>query len=179
MPSNHLVLCHPFLLLPSIFPSIGFFSSESVLCFRWPKYWSFSFSISLSNGYSELVSFRIDWLDFLQSKGLSRVFSSTTLQKHQFFDSQLFLSSISLKRQLYVSVYLCPFMRLRTKESIPVAYVKQAPSSSFPPVWNLSPGAQPQEDDPSVFMFKLNSKRRINVPAFLRSLKDTMDFLLI
>ena len=62
MPSNHLILYHPLLLLPSIFPSIRVFSSESVLRIRWPKYWSFSFSISLSNEYSGLISFRIDWL---------------------------------------------------------------------------------------------------------------------
>ena len=65
MPSNHLILCHPFLLPPSIFPSIRVFSSEYVLCIRWPKYWSFSFSISPSNEYSGLISFRIDRLDLL------------------------------------------------------------------------------------------------------------------
>ena len=64
MPSNHLILCHP-LLLPSIFPSIRIISDESALCIRWPKYWSFSFSISPSNEYSELISFKFDWLDFL------------------------------------------------------------------------------------------------------------------
>ena len=69
MPSNHLILCHPLLLLPSIFPSIRVFSSESVLCLRWPKYWSFSFSISPSNEYSGLISFRIDWLDLLAVQG--------------------------------------------------------------------------------------------------------------
>ena len=67
MPSNHLILCHPLLLLPSIFPSIGVFSSESVLRIRWPKYWSFSFSISPSNEYSGLISFGMDWLDLLCS----------------------------------------------------------------------------------------------------------------
>ena len=65
MPSNHLILCHPLLFLPSIFPSIRVISSESVLCIWWPKYWSFSFSISPSNENSALISFRIDWLDFL------------------------------------------------------------------------------------------------------------------
>ena len=64
-PSNHLILCHPLLLLPSIFPSIKVFSSESVLCIRWPNNWSFSFNISPSNEYSGLTSFRIDWLDLL------------------------------------------------------------------------------------------------------------------
>ena len=69
MPSNHLILCHPLLLLPSIFPSIKIFSNESVLRIKWPKYWSFSFSISPSNEYSGLISFRIDWFDLLAVQG--------------------------------------------------------------------------------------------------------------
>ena len=92
IPSNHLILCCLLLLLPSMFPSIRVFSSESVLCIRWPKYWSFSFSISPSNEYSGLISFSMDWL---QSKGLSRVFSSTTVQKHQFSGAQPSLWSSS------------------------------------------------------------------------------------
>ena len=91
MLSNHLILCHPLLPLPSIFPSIRVFSSESVLCIRWPKYWSFSFNISPSNEHSGLISFRMDWLDLLAVQGLSRVFSDTTVQKHQFFSTQLSL----------------------------------------------------------------------------------------
>ena len=87
MPSNHLILCRPLLLLPSIFPSIRVFSKESALRIRWSKYWSFS--ISPSNEYSGLIAFRISMtvLISLQSKGLSRVFSNTTVQKHQFFFS--------------------------------------------------------------------------------------------
>ena len=69
MPSNHLILCHPLLLLPSIFPSIRVFSNKSVLHIRWPKYWSFSFSISPCNEYSGLISFRMDWLDLLAVQG--------------------------------------------------------------------------------------------------------------
>ena len=69
MPSNYLILCHPLLLLPSIFPNIKVFSNESVLCIRWPKYWSFSFSISPSNEYSGLISFRTDWLNLLEVQG--------------------------------------------------------------------------------------------------------------
>ena len=83
MPSNHLILSCPLLLLPSIFPSISVFSNESVLHIRWPKYWSFSFSISPSN---EPLGFT-GWIS-LQSKGLSRVFSNTTVQKHRFFGAQ-------------------------------------------------------------------------------------------
>jgi len=91
MPSNHLILCCPLLLPPSIFPSIRIFSNESVLHIRWPKYWSFSSSISPSKEYSGLISFRwTGWIS-LQSKGLSRVFSNTTVQKHQFFGAQLSL----------------------------------------------------------------------------------------
>ena len=95
MPCNHLILCRPLLLLPSIFPSIKVFSNESVLHIRWPKYWSFSFSISPSNAYPGLISFRKYGLISLQSKGLSRVFSNTTVQKHQFFGAQLSLRSNS------------------------------------------------------------------------------------
>ena len=94
IPSNHLVLCCPFRLLPSIFPSIRVFSNESALPIRWPKYQSFNFIISLSNDHSGLISFRIDWIDW-ESKGLSRVFSNTALQKHQFFSTQLSLWSSS------------------------------------------------------------------------------------
>ena len=81
MPSNHLILCRPLLLLPSVFPSIRVFSNESVLCIRLPEYCSINFSICPSNAYSRLISFRIDWLISLQTKGLSRVFSNTTVQK--------------------------------------------------------------------------------------------------
>ena len=90
MPSNHLILCHPLLLL-SIFPSIRVFSKESVLLIRWPKYWNYSFNISPSNEYSELISFRWTGLISLQSKRLSRVFSNITVQNHQFFTAQLSL----------------------------------------------------------------------------------------
>ena len=78
MPSNHLILCHPLLLLPSIFPSIRLFSNESVLHVRWPEYWSFSFSISPSNEHSGLISFRMDWLDLLAIQGILK----SLLQHH-------------------------------------------------------------------------------------------------
>ena len=89
MPSNHLILCHPLLLLLPIPPSIRVFSNESALCIRWPQYWSCGFNISPSNEHPGLISFRMDWLDLFAVKGLSRVFSNTTVQKHQFFGTQL------------------------------------------------------------------------------------------
>ena len=111
MPSSHLTLCCPLLLLPSIPPSIRIFSNDSTLHMRWPRYWSFSFSISPSNEHPGLISFRMDWLDLLA------VFSNTTAQKHQFFGTQLFLhinfklfhifSSVNfVEAELY---YLCCF----------------------------------------------------------------------
>ena len=78
MPSNHLILCHPLLLLPSIFPSIRVFPNESALCIRWPKYWSFSFNISPSNEHPGLISFRLDWLDLLVVQGTLK----SLLQNH-------------------------------------------------------------------------------------------------
>ena len=92
MPSNHLILCRRLVILPSIFPSIRVLSNESVLCIRWPKYWNFSFRISpSSNEYSGLMPLELTRLISLQSKGLSRVFSNTTVQKHQFIGAQLSL----------------------------------------------------------------------------------------
>ena len=91
MPLNHLILCRPLLLLPSIFLSIRVFSNETALRIRWPKYWNFNFNISPSNEHPGLIP--LEWTGWisLQSKGLSRVFSNTTVQKHQFFGAQLSL----------------------------------------------------------------------------------------
>ena len=90
MPSNHLILCHPLLLLPSIFPSLRVFSKESLLCIRWPKYWSFSFNISPSNEYSGLISFWIDWLELLAVQGtlkslLQHHSTKTSILQHSAF----------------------------------------------------------------------------------------------
>ena len=96
MPSNHLILCPPLLLPPSIFPSIRVFSNELILCIRWPKYWSFSFSISPSNEYSGLISFRMGWLDLLAVQGtLKSLLKHDSFQKHQLFGAQLSLQSNS------------------------------------------------------------------------------------
>ena len=89
MPSNHLILCRPLLLLPLIFPSIRVFSNESVLCIRWPKYWSFSFNISPSNKHSGLISFRMDWLDLLAVQGTFK----SLLQHHSSKASILWCSA--------------------------------------------------------------------------------------
>ena len=96
MLSNHLILCCPLLLLPSVFASFRVFSNESVLRIRWPKCCNFSFSISPSNEYSRLISFKIDWFDLLAVQGtLKSNFSSATVQKHQFFSTQPSLWSSS------------------------------------------------------------------------------------
>ena len=115
MLSKHLILCHPLLLLPSIFPSIRVFSKESVLCIRWPKYWSFSFSISPSNEYSGLISFRMDWLDLLVVQGTLKSLLQHHSSKSSVLQCSAFLvihlshpymttrRTIALTRQIFVS----------------------------------------------------------------------------
>ena len=107
MSSSHLILCCPFLLLPSIFPINRIFSNDSALRIRWPEHWSFSFSISLSSEYSGLISFRIDWFDLLAVQRLIRVFSITTVWKHQFF---------SVQPSLWSNSHICTWL-LKTKHS--------------------------------------------------------------
>ena len=114
MPSTHLILCHPLLLLPSIFPSIRVFSNESTLCIRWPKYWSFSFHISLSNEHSGMIPFRMDWLDLLAVQGtlkslLQHHSSKPSILRHSaFFEVKLshpYMTTgktIALTRQTFV-----------------------------------------------------------------------------
>ena len=122
MPSNHLILCHPLLLLPSIFPSIRVFSKESALRIRWPKYWTFSFNTSPSNEYSGLISFRIDWLDLLAVQGALKSLlqhhssKASMLQLSAFFIAQLShpymttRKTIALTRQTFVvKVVSLPF----------------------------------------------------------------------
>ena len=100
MPSSHLILCHPLLLLPSIFPSIRVFSNESALCIRWPKDWSFSFSISPFNEYSGLISFRMDWLDLLALQGTLK----SLLQHH------CSKASILQRSAFFIVQLSCPYM---------------------------------------------------------------------
>ena len=91
MPSSHLILCHPLVLLPSIIPSIRVLSNESAFRIRWPMCWSFSFNISPSNEHPGLISIRMDWLDLLAVQGTLKSFLNTTVQKHLFFGTQLSL----------------------------------------------------------------------------------------
>ena len=95
MPSSHLILCRPLLLLPSIFPSIRVFPSESALCIRWPKYWSFCFSISPSNEYSGLLSFRIDWFDLLAVQGTLKTLQHHGLKASILWHSVFFMVQLS------------------------------------------------------------------------------------
>ena len=127
MPSNHLILCGPLLLLPSIFPSIRVFSNDSVLHIRWPKYWSFSFSISPSNGYSGLISFRIDWLDLLAAQGALKSLlqhhssKASILQYSAFFIVQLshpYMTTgktIALTRQIFVGKVMFQFFNMLSR----------------------------------------------------------------
>ena len=129
MPSSRLILCRPLLLLPTIPPSIRVFSNESTLCMRWPKYWSFSFSIRPSNETQDWSpSEWTGWIS-LQSKGLSRVFSNTTVQKHQFFSAQLsspFNShpymttgkTIALTRQIFVGKVMSLLLNMLSRLDI-------------------------------------------------------------
>ena len=113
MPSNHLILCRPLLLLPSIFPSIRVFSNESALCIRWPKYWSYSFSISPSNEYSGLISFRIDWFDLLAVQGtlkslLQHHSSKASVLRHSaFFMAQLSHLYMTAGKTIALTIRIC------------------------------------------------------------------------
>ena len=115
MPFNHLIFCHPLLLLPSIFPSITGFSNESVLCIRWPKYWSFSFSISPSSKHPGLISFRMDWLDLLAVQGTLRSLhqhhsSKASILRHSaFFTVQLSHPYMTNHLIYYLSFFLPHF----------------------------------------------------------------------
>ena len=109
MPFNHLILCRPLLLLPSIFPSIRVFSNESVLCIRWPNYCTFSFSISSSNKYSGLISFRMDWLDLLAVQGTLK----SLLQHHN-------SKASILQRSVFIMIQLL-HLYMTTGKTIPLA----------------------------------------------------------
>ena len=113
MPSNHHILCHPLLLLPSIFPSVRVFSNELALCIRWPKYWSFSFSVSPSNKYSGLISFRMDWFDLLAVQGTLKSLlqhhcsKASVLQCSAFFMVQLSHPYMTTGKTIALTRWFC------------------------------------------------------------------------
>ena len=127
MPSNHLILCRPLLLLPSIFPSIMVFSNKSVLLTRWPNYWSFSFSVSLSYGYSGLISSRMDWLDLLEVQGTVKSLlqhhssKASILQCSAFFIVQLSYTymttgkTIAMTRRIFVGKVMSLFFNMLSR----------------------------------------------------------------
>ena len=122
MPSNYLILWRPFLLLPSIFPSSRVFSNESVLCIRWPKYWSFSFNIGPSNEHSGLISFRVDWLDLLTVQGTLK----SLLQHHNSKASILWCSALFIVQLSHLN--------MTTGKTIPLTrqtFVEQSNVSAF------------------------------------------------
>ena len=133
MPSNHLILCHPLLLLPSIFPNIRVFSNESALPIRWPKYWSFSFSMRPSDEYSGLISFRTDWFDLLAVQVILKNLlqhHSSVLQRSAFFIVQLshpYMTTgktIALTRQTFVSKVMSPLFNMLSR--LVIAFLPRA-----------------------------------------------------
>ena len=136
MPSNHLILCHPLLLLPLIFPSIRIFSNEPVLCIRWPKYWSFSFSISPSNEYFGLISFRMDWLDLLAVQGTLKSLlqhhssKASIFRRSAFFTVQLshpYMTTgktIALTRQIFVGKVMSLLFNMLSRLFIAFLFLK-------------------------------------------------------
>ena len=149
MPSNHLILCHPLLLLPSIFPSIRVLSNESTLRIRWPKYWSFSFNINPSNEHPGLISFRMDWLDLLSVQGtlkslLQHSSKASILWRSAFFIVQLShpymttVKTIALTRRTFVDKVMSLFFNIGRKP-----HVTPQPSDSH--LLHQSPGCCTQE----------------------------------
>ena len=122
MPSNHLILCRPHLLPPSIFPSIRVFSNESVLCNRWAKYWSFSFNISPSNEHPGLISFRKDWLHLLAVQGTLKSLLQQHSLKHQFFGAQL---SLYIHTWMYAFIWMYTFINPYMTTGKIIALTKQ------------------------------------------------------
>ena len=130
MPSNHLILCHPLLLLPSFFPSIRVFSNKSALSIRWPKYWSFSFSISPSNEYSGLISFMIDWFDLLAVQGTLK-----SLLRHLSSKAKILLGVIHPFEEIHCFPSSIP------GTSIPEPGGKLQKKNSYPPITHYTPGS--------------------------------------
>ena len=143
MPSSHLILCRPLLLLPPIPPSIRVFSDASTLRMRWPKYWSFSFSIISSKEHPGLISFGIDWLDLLQSSGLWGVFSNTTVQKLCSLCSQFFSAQLSSQSNSHIHTWLLEKPLLSHVQIFVTPWTIQSMDSSRPEYWCGSPFPSP------------------------------------
>ena len=156
MPSNHLILCHPLLLLPSIFPSIRVFSSESALRIRWLKYWSFSFSISPSNEYSGLISFRMDWLDLLSDQGVLKSLlqhhgsKALILWRSAFFTVQLLdpytTTGKTINLTIWTSVGKVMFLLFNLLSRLVIAFLPR--SKHLLSSWLQSPSAMILEHPP-------------------------------
>ena len=149
MPSNHLILCHPLLLLPSIFPSIRVFFNESALCVRWPKYWSFSFSISPSNEHPGLISFRMDWLYLLAVHGtlkslLQHDSSKASILLHSAFCAQLShpymttAKTIALTRQTFVDKVMSLLFNMVSRLVNLPQYTSISIYINIPAIYNLT-----------------------------------------
>ena len=146
MLSNHLILCHPRLLLSSMFPSIRVFSSESAVCIRWPKYWSFSFSISPSNECLGLISFRIDWLISLLSKGLSSLFQNRSskasiIQHSSFFMGQLSHLYMTTGKNIALTIWTFASKVMSLLFNMLSRFVIDFLPKSKPILWFQSPSA--------------------------------------
>ena len=137
VPSNHLIICHPLLLLPSVFPSIRVFSNELALCIRWPKYWSFSFSINPSNEYSGLVSFRIDWFDLLAVQGIFKSLlqrhssKASILQCSAFFIVQLLHPCMTIGKIIVLTIQTFVSKMMPLLFNMLTMFVRFLPVSSF------------------------------------------------
>ena len=167
MPSNHLILCHPLLLPPSIFPSIRDFSNESALHIRWPKYWSFSFNISPSNEHSGLISFRMDWLDVLAAQGTLK----SLLQHHS--------SKASVLRCLAFFIVQLSYLYMITRKTIALTrqtLADKVMSLLFNMLSNLVITFLPRSKQGASDMFKFGASQVVlvvkNPPANARDIRD-------
>ena len=167
MPSNLLILCNPFLLLPSMFPSIRLFSNESVLQIRWPKYWSFSFSINSSNEYSGLISFRMDWLDLLAVQGTLK----SLLQHHSSKAANLWQSAFFMVQLSYPYMTTGKTIALAIKGPLSakwclcfLTHCLGLPSLSF---WRVSVFYKHSNNHPQA---QFIPSRRVSTPFFLKLL---------
>ena len=172
MPSNHLILCYPLLLLPSIFPSIKVFSSESALCIRWPKYWSFSLSVNPSNEYSGLISFRIDWFALLTIQGTLKSLlhsSKASILRHSAFftNSRSLLKLMSIELVMPSShLILCHPLLIPPSNftQIGVFSNESALRIRWPKYWSFSFNISPSNEYSGIISFRMDWLDLLAVP---------------